>query len=101
MMTTIDRLPGRIRERLRHLKPAARLRRERYRLRRKLESLGEAVAERLRPANIDSRDVGRLVAAMTISSTFIALLFFAMILLIMVLYGPMARDVLRAMGFDV
>jgi hypothetical protein len=100
-MTTIDRRPGRITERLRHLKAAARLRRERYQLRRKVQALGEAVAERLRPATIDSREVGRLVAAMTTSSMFFALFFFTMTLLIMVLYSPMARDVLRAMGFDV
>jgi hypothetical protein len=100
-MTTIDHRPGRITGRLRHLKPAARLRRERYRLRRKAQALGEAVAERLRPVSIDSRDLGRLVAAMTVSSTFFALLFFAMTLLIMVLYGPMAREILRALGFDV
>jgi hypothetical protein len=100
-MTTIDRRPGRITERFRQLKPAARLRRERYRLRRKVQAFGEAVAERLRPANIDSREAGRLVAAMTTSLMFIALLFFAMTLLIMVLYSPMAHDVLRVMGFDV
>ncbi|HEV7184115.1 MAG TPA: hypothetical protein VGN33_06425 [Leifsonia sp.] len=78
-----------------------RLRRRSYRLRRRAQSFAESFADRLRPANVDSRDPGRLAAAMSVSSTLFALLVVLFALLVADLYGPLARDALRAMGFAV
>jgi hypothetical protein len=61
--------------------------------------LAESFAERLRPANVDSRDLSRLAASMTVSSTLFALLVVMFTLLVVDLYAPLARDALRAMGF--
>jgi len=71
------------------------------RMRRRAQIAGERLADRLRPAEIDGRDLGRLVAAMAVSGSFIALLLFALTALVAVLYAPLARDALRAMGFEV
>ncbi|MFF1571193.1 hypothetical protein ACFVWR_00470 [Leifsonia sp. NPDC058292] len=101
-MTTADLLPSRMRDGLRRLQPAVtRSRRQAYRMRRRVRSWAENAAEQLRPASLDSRDLGRLVAAMTFSSAALALLFLLAATLVAVLYAPVARDALRAMGFDV
>jgi hypothetical protein len=99
-VTTIDL--RKIRGPLEYPGPAlARLRRGRYRLRRRAQLLAESIAERLRPMNIDSRDPGRLAAAMTASRAMLILLVIAATLLLVLLDGPVARDTLRALGLAI
>ncbi len=87
-MTTIELIPRALREQFRPARPTvARLRRHYFRSRRKAQAWADNVAELLRPISIDSQDHGRLVAGMTLSSSFMALLLFLAAVLIATTYG--------------